>query len=319
MPEPRSPAGGSSGNYRALLVLPLGLTAISFASVFIRLCEAPSLVIAAYRLTLAAIVLVVFSLPRNLGEFRRLTRAEILPSLLAGVFLCLHFALWITSLQYTSVASSVIFVTTNPIFVALASVFLLREKISAKLLLSIVLAVSGGIVIAWNDWGAGEHHLYGDLLALLGAVMATGYLLVGRRIRQKVNLAAYITLVYGVAAVLLIVLALAAGHPAFGYSPRTYLFFCLLALFPQLIGHTSLNWALKFFSAAVVAVFILAEPIGASILAYVILEEKLGMNLFIGGALVLLGIYLSAREERRIGIAGVGAGFKPAPTVRRDD
>ena len=163
------------------------------------------------------------------------------------------------------------------------------------------MAVLGGMIIGWGDWGRGKDHLYGDFLALLGAIMATGYLLVGRRVRQKVSLTAYITLVYGVAAVLLILLALLGGDPFFDYPPKTYLLFILLAVVPQLIGHTSLNWALKFFSATLVAVFILGEPIGATILAYFLLGEPLGGNLLWGGTLVLLGIYLSAREERRLG------------------
>ncbi len=294
----------SRSRNQARLVLPVGLIAISFASIFIKWCDAPSLIIAAYRLTLATLILLLFSLPQTLREFRRLTRREILPSLLAGFFLSLHFALWITSLQYTSVASSVIFVTTNPIFVALASIFLLKERVSLILFLSVSLAVLGGIVIGWGDLGKGRDHLYGDVLALLGAVMATGYLLVGRRVRQKVNLWAYITLVYGVAAILLIILALLSGAPFFDYSPKTYVLFLLLAIVPQLIGHTSLNWALKFFSATLVAVFILGEPIGASLLAYFLLSEAVGPNLIWGGTLVLVGIYLSAREEGKMGMDG---------------
>jgi len=162
-------------------------------------------------------------------------------------------------------------------------------------------AVVGGVIIGWGDWDKGLQNLYGDLLALLGAVMATGYLLVGRRVRQKMGLTAYITLVYGVAAILLILLALVSGEVFFDYPPRTYLLFFLLALIPQLIGHTTLNWALKFFSATLVAVFILGEPIGATILAYLILREPVSRTLFLGGTLVLLGIYLSAREEKKLG------------------
>lgn len=290
-----------SDYYRAGIVLPIGLLSMSFASIFIRLCEAPPLIIAAYRLALATLILLSLTLPRTIREFHHLTRKEVLPSILAGLFLCFHFAFWITSLQYTTVASSVILVTTNPIFVALSSVFLLREKISGVLLLSILMAVLGGILIAWGDWGRGEDHLYGDFLSLLGAVMATGYLLVGRRVRQKVSLTTYITLVYGVAGALLILLAMMNGDSFFHYSPKTYLLFFLLAVFPQLIGHTSLNWALKFFSATLVAVFILGEPIGAAILAYFILAENPGGNLLWGGTLVLLGIYLSTREERKLG------------------
>jgi drug/metabolite transporter (DMT)-like permease len=283
----------SSGHFRASVVLPIGLVAMSFASIFIRLCEAPPLVIAAYRLTLATLILLLFALPKTIGE--------ILPSLAAGLFLCFHFAFWITSLRYTSVASSVIFVTTNPIFVAIASSFLLRERISSILILSILVAVVGGIIIGWGDVGKGQDQLYGDLLSLLGAVMATGYLLVGRRVRQKVSLTTYITLVYGVAAFFLILLVLFKGDPLFGYAPKDYLLFLLLAVGPQLIGHSSLNWALRFFSATLVAVFILGEPLGAAILAYFILGENPGLSLIWGGALVLAGIYLSAREERRLG------------------
>ena len=138
---------------RAKAVIPIGLVAISLASIFIKLCDAPSLIIAAYRLGLATLVLMLFTLPRSLREFRRLGWPEVLPSIIAGVFLCFHFALWITSLKYTSVASSVIFVTTNPIFVALISVFLLRERISVSLFFSILVAVIGGIIIVWGDWG----------------------------------------------------------------------------------------------------------------------------------------------------------------------
>jgi len=285
---------------RARIVLPLGLIAISFASIFIKLCEAPPLVIAAYRLGLAGIILGFLHLPQTVREIRFLNPREVLLTLLAGLFLSLHFAFWITSLRYTSVASSVIFVTTNPIFVALASVLLLREKLSLTLFFSILIAVVGGILIGWGDWGQGEQTVYGDFLALLGAVMATGYLLVGRRIRPKMSLWPYITLVYGVAGVLLILFALLSGHSLFGYSRKDYLLFFLLALIPQLIGHTTVNWALRFFSATLVAVFILGEPILATLLANLLLGEPIGPNILWGGILVLTGIYLSAREERKL-------------------
>ncbi len=287
----------SSERLRAMFVLPLGLAAMSFASIFIRFCDAPSLVIAAYRLTLATLILLVLALPKTLRESHRLTRQEVLPSAGAGLFLAFHFAFWITSLKYTSVASSVIFVTTTPIFVALASAAILRERISLVLFCSILIAVAGGMTIGWGDWRRGENHLYGDFLSLLGAVMATGYLLVGRRVRRRVSLSTYVTLVYGVAAVSLILLALLNGDSFFGYAFKDYLFFLLLAVGPQLIGHSSLNWALRFFSATLVAVFVLGEPVGASLLAYWILGENLGIALLGGGALVLLGIYLAAREE----------------------
>jgi drug/metabolite transporter (DMT)-like permease len=283
-------------------VLPIGVLAISFASIFIKLCHAPPFVIGAYRLTLAAVVLLIWSIPRsNWRNLLRLGLRDILASLLAGLFLSFHFAFWITSLRYTSVASSVILVTTNPLFVALISMFLFREKLSAALVWSILLAMGGSILIGWQDWGKGEASLTGDLLALLGALMASGYLLTGRRVRQRMELGLYSTFVYGMASIFLLLLAWASGDSFFSYSRQTYLLLFLIALVPQLIGHTCLNWALKFFSATLVAVFILGEPIGATTLAYFLLGEPLTGKLVGGGLLVLLGIYFSTREERKLG------------------
>lgn len=286
---------------KAKIILPLGLIAISLASILIKICDAPPLIIAAYRLGLATLALFIFAPQRIGNSLGNLSSKDFLLCFLSGIFLCFHFAFWITSLKYTSVASSIILVTTNPLFVALASTFILRERVSLILLLSILLAISGGIVIAWDDLEKGPEKIWGDFLALLGAVMASGYLLVGRRVRQKMELIPYVSLVYGVAAIFLIILALIKGDSFFNYPARTYLLFLLLALLPQLVGHTSLNWALKFFSATLVAVIILGEPIGATLLAYFFLAEPLTEQIFWGGALVLIGIYLAAREEAKLG------------------
>lgn len=286
---------------QAKFILPVGLVAISLASIFIKICDAPPLIIAAYRLGLATLALFILFPKSVFRGLIFLPQKDFLLCVLAGIFLCLHFAFWITSLKYTSVASSIILVTTNPIFVALASSLFLREKISFVLFIAILLAILGGVIIAWADFDKGRDNLWGDALALAGAVMASGYLLVGRRIRQKLALVPYITLVYGVAAIFLIALALLKGNSFFNYSAREYLLFFLLAFIPQLIGHTSLNWALKFFSATLVAVIILGEPIGATILAYIFLAEPLTRQIFWGGILVLFGIYLAAKEEARLG------------------
>lgn len=297
MPEE---AKSSTPPYRAKLLLPMGILGISSASVLIKACDAPPLIIAAYRLSLASSLLTLPALPRILQEVKRFRAPDLFLWFLAGIFLSLHFALWITSLQYTSVASSVVLVTTNPVFVAIASVLLLGERFSTILFLSILIAILGGIIIAWGDWTQGGSVLYGDLLALGGAVMMTGYLLVGRRIRQKMPLHVYVSLVYGVAGIFLVLLALGNGDPFFGYPPKTYFILFLLAVIPQMIGHTILNWALKFFSATLVAVVLLGEPVGATILAYLLLGEPVTGPVLFGGALVLLGIYLSAREETKL-------------------
>lgn len=278
----------------------IGIIAVSFASIFIRLAEAPSLVIAAYRMTIASLILTLPTLLRARGELRNLTARELRLALLSGLFLGLHFASWITSLEYTSVASSVVFVSTHPIFVGLASPLLLKEKLSRWTLMGVVIAVLGGTIIGYGDLGLGQSELFGDLLAVVGAVMAAGYFLIGRALRPRLSLLAYIFLAYSTAAVTVVALALLTGGPFGGYTGRTYLMFFLLAVVPQIIGHSSFNWALRYLSATFVAVTILGEPVGSTILACFILGEIPTIFKLIGGALILAGIYIASREERSL-------------------
>jgi drug/metabolite transporter (DMT)-like permease len=284
----------AKGSLRAYLVLPLGAVAVSFASIFIRLSEAPPLVIAAYRLSGAALILLPFNLSNGFRGIAGLGRMDLLYCLLAGIALSLHFALWITSLSYTSVASSLVLVTTNPIFVGLFSYVFLKEKIGRNLIIGIILSVVGGVLISIGDLG-GRSTLYGDLLALLGGVMMSVYLLLGRRVRRKTDLVSYVTVVYGIAALILVVVVWVSGESFYPYPPQSYLMFGLLALVPQLIGHTSFNWALRFFPPSFVAVVILAEPVGSTILAYFLLREGITHLRAVGGVLILSGIYISAR------------------------
>ena len=279
------------------LGLLIGVMAVSFASIFIRLAEAPSLVIAACRLTIASLILTPSALRQSKEELWNMEGRDILLALAAGLFLGLHFASWITSLEHTSVASSVVFVSTHPLFVGLASHFLLRERLSRPMWAGIALSVLGGMVIGLGDMALGPGELWGDLLAIIGAVMMAAYLLIGRRLRANLSLLSYIILVYWTAAAMLIVLCLATGQSFTGYSSQTYLMFVLLALVPQIVGHSSFNWALKYLSASFVAVSVLGEPVGATVLAYLILGEVPTIFKAIGGALILVGIYISSREE----------------------
>ncbi|MBZ5534493.1 MAG: DMT family transporter [Acidobacteriia bacterium] len=279
-------------------VLCLGVVAISFGSIFVRLCEAPSLVIAAYRLLIATIVLVPFQISRQRDRKGGQSQGKAVYYLLAGIFLALHFATWIASLKYTSVASSVVLVTANPIFVALFSWWFLREGISRRAIIGILVAVAGGILIARADVGIGQDTLKGDALALLGAVMMAGYLLTGRVIRSVTPLTQYVFRVYAVAAGVLVLFCTLREPNWVHYSGRTFLFFCLLALVPQSIGHTSLNWALRYFPAAIVAVCTLLEPVGASLLALLIFKEVLTPEKVLGGFIILAGIYLSISDGR---------------------
>ncbi len=283
------------------VVLAVGILAVSssaFLITFARQDGMPAVAIAALRLTLAALVLAPIALARSRDELRRLAPRDALWAMAAGVFLALHFAFWISSLDYTSVMSSIVFVSTNPLFVALASVVLLRESLRRGTLLGIAVAALGGAVVGLTDLGhAGGASLQGDALALAGAVAVSGYLLIGRRLRGRMSLLPYIALVYSSAAVVLLALAWAMGINLFGYAPTAYGLIVLLAAGPQLIGHSAYNWALKYLSATFITVTILAEPIGASLLAIPILGQVPEPIKLAGGALILIGIYLAAREE----------------------
>ncbi len=283
------------------IVLMIGILAVSSAAIiifFVRAEGVPAVAIAALRLTFASLALAPFVWTRARGEWARLARRDFALAMLAGVLLALHFAFWISSLDYTSVMSSVVFVSTNPIFVGLASVVLLRESLQRGTILGIVIAVIGGALIALSDLEqTGTESLQGNLLALAGAVTVSGYLLIGRRLRKQLSLLAYIGLVYSTAAVVLLAMAIAMGANLLAYSMTGYVWVALLAAGPQLIGHTSYNWALKYVSATFVTVTLLAEPIGATLLAIPILAQIPSPIKVVGGALILAGIYLAARAE----------------------
>ncbi len=289
----------------------IAILAVSTASIFIRFAQddgAPSLVIAALRLTFATLMLAPLALTRRLEEIKRITRSEALLGAFSGVFLALHFATWISSLEYTSVASSVVFVSTGPLWVALLSPILLKEHLAKTAIVGLGLSLLGGTIIGLTDactWNGGlacpalqdvlqGRAMFGNLLALAGAWTVTGYLIIGRKMRAKISLIPYIFMVYGFAALVLIVIMFAAGDSPFGYTPKTYGWIFLLAALPQLIGHSTYNWALKYLPAALVAVTTLGEPIGSAILAFFILSETPAFATLLGGVFILAGIYLAS-------------------------
>ncbi|MDD2912081.1 MAG: DMT family transporter [Candidatus Bipolaricaulis anaerobius] len=277
---------------RAGLVLTLGVVSLSWAAVLIRLTVSPAVTVAAWRMTLAAALLVPLWGVRR----ARLSRRGLGLALVAGGFLALHFALWTESLRLTTVASSVALVTTNPLFVGLLSSLFLGERPSRALWQGIGLSVAGGLLIGWGDFALGGAALLGDVLALLGAVASSAYLLVGRRARDEGPLVPYATVAYGIAAALLLAGASGGGDPL--PLPTEWLWIALLALGPQLLGHTSVNWALRRFPASAVAVAILGEPVGATLWAYLVFGEVPGIPQGIGIVLVLLGIVRALRGVR---------------------
>jgi drug/metabolite transporter (DMT)-like permease len=280
---------------RLYLLLPVGIVAISTASIFIKLCDAPALVIAAYRLTLASLFLLPFAGYQKV--WRRWNGSDWRWLVLSGLFLALHFAFWIASLKFTSVASSVVLVSTNPLFVGIGAWLFFKEPLRTNLILGIILSVLGSGLISFGDMTPSGKTLMGDGLALLGAVTASGYLLVGRKMRKGQDLLSYIFPVYSAGAIVLIILSLAFQKHFFGYSSSTYLFLLLLALVPQLIGHTTFNWALKYLPAPMIAIAILGEPVGSTVLAFFILGETLTPLKIIGGILIFAGILIALKKQ----------------------
>lgn len=287
------------GKYRLFILLLLGVVAISTAAVLIKLCDdAGPAVIAAGRMGIAAIVLVPIAGAVHGRRLVRIPRHRIVLIVLAGFFLAAHFFFWISSLKHTSVMSSVVIVTTNPIFVGIASWLLFKERLRTAQVVGILLACGGGVLIAMSDAGGGEDSLYGDMLSLAGAVMASCYLLAGRAIRREVDTVSYILPVYGIAAIVLCLAAWLRREAVLGLAPSTYIFLALLALVPQLIGHTTLNWALRHMTATFIAVCILGEPIGATIFACTFLGETIAPLQGAGAGLILAGIWLSAKPGK---------------------
>jgi drug/metabolite transporter (DMT)-like permease len=296
------------------LVLVVGIFAVSVGSILARLAQAegvPSLVIAAYRTLVAALILLPFMLTRHQDEVRQMSRSNWRMAILSGVALAIHFATWITSLSYTSVAASTVLVSTSPLWVALVAPFFLGEPFTRWLKIGMTLALIGTVVISlstmvemdngrllFNTAGlvTGQQPLLGNTLALIGGLAAAVYILIGRKLRISLSLTSYATLVYGTAAICLVLVVWLTGGSLVGYSPHVYLLFLALGILPQLLGHSSFNYALGYLPAAYVGVSIFAEPITASILALIIFGEQPGPLVVIGSVFVLVGVLISGRK-----------------------
>ncbi len=281
------------------IALLISILAVSTASILIRWTDAPPLAIASYRMILSVAMLTPFFLRNNgIEKLRKQSKKQILSLFAIGLVLAIHFASWITSLSLTSVASSVIFVHIDPIFVALISHFFLKDKLTLRTLAGIVTSFIGISIIALGDAGTGSSNLTGDLLALIGGIMLGLYILGGRVYRKSLDLTTYVTPVYSAAAVFLIAMSIFTDTPLTGFSSMTYVLFFLIALIPMIFGHTLYNWVLRYLSAPVVSLSLLGEPIGASFLAYLLLGEIPNRLTVIGGVITLVGIFISAYQTR---------------------
>jgi drug/metabolite transporter (DMT)-like permease len=317
---------------RVYLVIAAGVLAVASSAIFIKQAQSEgvsSLLIAGARLILAALMLtplVWWRYPLQIvtqktpsssdtaGLPVQLTRRDIGLAMASGFFLAIHFAAWVTSLEYTSVLISVVFVTTGPIWVALIEVFLLKARLHRLVGIGLGVAIVGSIIIGLGSAGgenpadakSASDNLIGAGLSLVGAITFAAYLTIGRQLRAEIPVIPYIWMVYGSAGILLLVVILASGIPFTGYSSTVYLLLLALAIFPQLIGHSSMNYAVGYMPATVVSTISQLEPIGSAILAFIVLQESplpvqlLGSGVILGGVLLAnAGQFFQERSKRQ--------------------
>lgn len=281
------------------LTLGLAVVCISFGSILVRWAQAPALSVAFYRIFLASLFLAPFAAGNAARSWSALRSRERWLLVGSGVALAVHFATWIASLSYTSVAASVLLVNTAPLFTLAFTRVFLHERIAPVVVGATGIAMAGAVLIAAGDWTGSASSLTGALLAVAGAVTLSLYHVIGRGLRSALPLPAYIFGVWSTAAATLAVIVLAGGAPFTGHPARTMTALAALALVPTLAGHGLVNRSLRLLPAPTVGLFLLGEPLCAAVLAYVAFGETPGTLTLAGGALVLAALALVATRGPR--------------------
>ncbi len=309
--KPPQESTARSTPLKAYIVILVAIVATSSAAILIRYAldeTMPPLLIAAARLTVAAVALTPVALRRYRGELKQLTRREWLLILASGICLAIHFTAWVSSLQYTTVLVSVVIVSTGPIWVAIMEVFFLKIRLSRLVVIGLLTALAGGVVIglplgesAFTAPGAEDlgATATGALLAWIGALSVSVYMLIGRKLRATLPVIPYVWLVYGAASVCAIAVILATSTPVAGFRAQGYLILLAMGLAPQLIGHSSLNYLLEYFPAAIVSMFSQLEPIGSAVLALLLFRELPPDQQIAGSGIIIIGVILASRGEIR--------------------
>ena len=283
---------GEAESKVALPAVAVGVLAVSAAAIFIRLADAPALAVAFWRNALGVLVLLPFAIYWRAAFLRGW---PLFYGAASGVALGAHFGVWISSLDYTSVAASVVLVCTQPVFVAILAYLFFGERTSPLSFLGILVALAGTMVIA-SGVSVGSTTFFGNTLALIGAVMVAVYVLIGRSLRTTgIGVLPYSIVVYASASATLLPTALYAGAPLWGYPGETWFWLFAVTLGPQILGHTLFNWALRYVDASVISGTILAEPVVSALLAWLVLWERPGLATVLGGVVVLVGLYLLLR------------------------
>lgn len=282
------------------MILFFGVFALSTSAIFVKLADAPAAITAFYRMFFAVVVLLPFLLvnKKNRQELRLLSKKQWGLGLLSGIFLAAHYVLWFESLNYTSVASSTVIVTLQPLFSMVGGYFLFKERFSKGAIIGCLVAIAGSIVIGWQDFQISGQALFGDILAFIAAGIITAYFFIGQHIRKRLSLIPYSVISYGSSTLLLGVFAFSKQTPFFEYSVQTWWSFIGLAFIATILGQTIFNWLLKWVSASIISMSILGETIGTCILAYYILDEVISLQQGMGIALILIGLALFLLQQR---------------------
>ncbi|MBZ5749975.1 DMT family transporter [Metabacillus rhizolycopersici] len=282
------------------MTLFFGVFALSTSAIFVKLADAPATITAFYRMLFAAVMLLPFLLvnKKNRQELRLLSKKQWGLGLLSGVFLAAHYVLWFESLNYTSVASSTVIVTLQPLFSMVGGYFLFKERFSKGAIMGCLVAIAGSIVIGWQDFQISGQALFGDILAFIAAGIITAYFFIGQHVRKRLSLIPYSVISYGSSTLLLGVFAFSQQTPFFNYSVQTWWSFIGLAFIATILGQTIFNWLLKWLSTSIISMSILGETIGTCILAYLILDEVISLQQGIGIALILIGLALFLIQQR---------------------
>lgn len=289
------------GTARVMIAMAFAVIALSFSAIFIKqldLLGVPPFVIAFYRMAMATLILLPAALALKRREILALSRKELLMVALGGFFLAVHFGAWIASLKYIPIATAVVLVNSHPMFVVLASYFFLAEKPTRRSLAGTAIGLAGMIIISGDGLKNVETGLVGNALAILGALSVVGYFIIGRNLRARLSLLAYVTPLYAVCSLVLLVWAVLSGNPLHPYGATEWTYFAALAVVPTIFGHTVFNWAIKHVKPTAISIAFLGEPVVAALLAFFFFSQQPPAATFIGGALVLAGIYFTTSTRR---------------------
>lgn len=279
-------------------VIVIGVVSVSSSAIFVKLATAESAIIAFYRLMFSVLLMLPLFLMKYRMELTKVKKIDWLLASTAGIFLAFHFILWFESLTYTSVASSTVLVTLQPIFAFAGAYFFYKERFSVKAILSGVVAVLGSLLISWGDFKVSGLALIGDMLAIIACGLITAYLLLGQTVRKRLSSITYTFIVYSASTITLFIYAWAAGNSFGPYPASDWIYFILLAIFPNLLGHSLFNWSLRWVSTTTISMAILLEPIGAALLAYWLLGETIQWTQAVGGAIILASLMFFLRDEQ---------------------